>query len=139
MYITPVVVLSLLGAAQALATPKILSFDDVIVPNEDGTSYSVMKDYEYGIQESKREMINKRAKHNPPSVPSAGGVEKRCYESSEVQVMTDSNFNNWDVAMSPVIANTGSNMAIVSVSKGYEVGNTVSVSFPPGSTYLHHT
>lgn len=127
MYITPVALLSLLGAAQALAPPKILSFDDVIVPNEDGSSYSVMKDYEYGIQKSKREMLNKRAKHSPPSVPSAAAVEKRCDESTEVQVTSDTNFNNWDVAMSPVISNTGSSMATVAVSKGYEVGNSLSV------------
>ncbi|POS72739.1 hypothetical protein DHEL01_v208861 [Diaporthe helianthi] len=128
MYLTPVAILSLLGVAQALAPPRILAFDDVIVPSEDGSSYSVMKDYEYGIQKSKREMLDKRSNHGPPSIPSVGALDKRCVENTEVQVLTDANFNNWDVAMSPVVSNTGSFMATVSVSKGYEVGNSISVT-----------
>lgn len=130
MHFTPVALLSLLGAAQALAPPKILGFDDVIVPSDDGKSFSVMKDYEYGIQKSKREMMDKRAMHDAPTIPSAAELQKRCDENNEVQVLTDTSFTNWDVAMSPVISNTGSSMATVSVSKGYEVGNTLSVSIP---------
>ncbi|KAL1868891.1 hypothetical protein Daus18300_005727 [Diaporthe australafricana] len=127
MFIKPVALLSLLGAAQALVAPRILTFDDVIVPNDDG-SYSVMKDFEYGIQKSKREMLNRRAKHSPPTIRSAEALDKRCDESTEVQVLTDVNFNNWDVAMSPVIANTGSSMATVAVTKGYSVSNSLSIT-----------
>lgn len=136
MYIKPIALLSLLGAAQALAPPKILSPDDVIVPNDDG-SYSIMKDYEYGIQKSKREMLNKRSKHSPPTTPSdVGALERRCDETTEVQVLTDTNFNNWDVAMSPVISNTGSSMATIAVTKGYSISNSVSVRSPdPSPTY----
>lgn len=127
MYIKPFALLSLLGAAQALAPPKILSPDDVIVPNDDG-SYSVMKDYEYGIQKSKREMLNKRSKHSPPAPPTdVVALERRCDDTAEVQVLTDTNFNNWDVAMSPVISNTGSSMATIAVTKGYSISNSVSV------------
>lgn len=127
MYIKPFALLSLLGAAQALAPPKILSPDDVIVPNDDG-SYSVMKDYEYGIEKSKREMLNKRAKHSPPtSRADVGALERRCDDTTEVQVLTDTNFNNWDVAMSPVISNTGSANAIIAVTKGYSISNGITV------------
>lgn len=129
MYIKPAVLLSFLGAVQALVAPRILQFDDVIVPNDDG-SYSVMKDFEYGIQKSKREMLNKRAIHSPPTAPSVAALDKRCDESTEVQVLTDTNFNNWDVAMSPVIANTGSNTATVAVTKGYSISNSLAVSIP---------
>ncbi|KAG8157166.1 hypothetical protein KVR01_012874 [Diaporthe batatas] len=128
MHFTPLALLSLLGAAQAAATPKILSFDDVIVPSDDGKSFSVMKTWEYGIQESKREMLNKRAGYAPPSLPAAGALDRRCDETTEVQVTSDTSFNNWDVAMSPVIANTGSETALVSVSKGYEIGNSISIT-----------
>ncbi|KKY35306.1 hypothetical protein UCDDA912_g04726 [Diaporthe ampelina] len=127
MYIKPVALLSLLGAAQALATPRMLSFDDVIVPNDDGT-ISIMKDYEYGIQKAKREILHKRAKRSPPPIPSAAALGKRCDETTEVQVLTDTKFTNWDVAMSPVISNTGSSMATVAVTKGYDVSNSISIT-----------
>ncbi|KAI7780212.1 hypothetical protein LA080_016297 [Diaporthe eres] len=128
MYIKPIALLSLLGAAQALAPPKILSPDDVIVPNDDG-SYSIMKDYEYGIQKSKREMLNKRSKHSPPTAPSdVGALERRCDDTTEVQVLTDTNFVNWDVAMSPVISNTGSSIATIAVTKGYSISNSITVT-----------
>lgn len=127
MYIKPIALLSLLGAAHALAPPKILAPDDVIVPNDDG-SYSVMKDFEYGIQKAKREIVTKRAKHSPPTSPrEVGALERRCDETTEVQVLSDTNFNNWDVAMSPVISNTGSSIATIAVTKGYSIGNSISV------------
>lgn len=127
MYIKAFALLSLLGGAQALAPPKILSPDDVIVPNDDG-SYSVMKDYEYGIQKSRREMLNKRSKHSPPAPPAdVAALERRCDDTTEVQVLTDTNFNNWDVAMSPVISNTGSSIATIAVTKGYSISNSISV------------
>lgn len=130
MYIKPIALLSLLGAAHALAPPKILAPDDVIVPNDDG-SYSIMKDFEYGIQKSKREMLNKRAKHSPPTSRAVvGDLERRCDETTEVQVLTDTNFNNWDVAMSPVISNTGSSMATIAVTKGYSIANSLTVRSP---------
>lgn len=131
MYIKPIALLSLLGAAHALAPPKILAPDDVIVPNDDG-SYSVMKDFEYGIQQSKREMLDKRAKHSPPtSRADVGALERRCDDTTEVQVLTDTKFTNWDVAMSPVISNTGSSIATIAVSKGYSIANSLSVGPPP--------
>ncbi|KAI3397661.1 hypothetical protein diail_10532 [Diaporthe ilicicola] len=135
MFIKPLALLSLVGAAQALVAPRILQFDDVIVPNADG-SYSVMKDFEYGIQKSKREMRNKRAIRSPPTIPSVSDLDKRCDESTEVQVLTDTNFYNWDIAMSPVISNAGSNAATVGVTKGYSVSNSLSVTESNTYTFL---
>lgn len=42
----------------------------------------------------------------------------------------DTNFNDWDVPMSPVIGNIGSTGASVAVTKGYSVANSAYVSDP---------
>lgn len=43
----------------------------------------------------------------------------------------DTNFNDWDVAMSPVVGNIGSTGASVAVSKGYSVANSAYVRDHP--------
>lgn len=42
----------------------------------------------------------------------------------------DTNFNDWDVPMSPVVGNIGSTGASVAVTKGYSVANSAYVSDP---------
>lgn len=44
--------------------------------------------------------------------------------------MKDTHFNDWDVAMSPVIGNIGSTGASVAVTKGYSVANSAYVCNP---------
>lgn len=47
--------------------------------------------------------------------------------------MKDTHFNDWDVAMSPVIGNIGSTGASVAVTKGYSVANSAYVCDPETS------
>lgn len=118
--------LALLGASQAKPAPKILDFDDVLYLREDG-NHVVMKKWDVQLEEDKREV--QRRKANIGRAPAApANVDKRCEESTEVQVITDTNFNDWDVAMSPVIGNTGSTIATVAIAKGYSVADGTTVS-----------
>ncbi|KAJ4421541.1 hypothetical protein N0V82_003679 [Gnomoniopsis sp. IMI 355080] len=128
-------ILALLGASQAKPAPKVLEFDDVLLLREDG-DHVVMKKWEYQIQEDKREVQRRReARANIGRAPAmAAKLDKKCEESTEVQVLTDENFNDWDVAMSPVIGNTGSSVATVAVSKGYSIADAVQVSETVGVT-----
>lgn len=131
MYFKTVALFGLLGAAIAKPAPKALSHDDVIVMRGDGHPV-VMKEWEYSIEEAKNEVKRRKAMGVPPKsvdVESAD-LERRCEESTEVQVLTDEFFNNWDVAMSPVLGNTGSIAATIAVTKGYTVSNAVSVRDP---------
>lgn len=119
-------VLAILGAAQAKPAPKVLGFDDVLLLREDG-DHVVMKKWDYQIEEDKREVQRRHANFGRAPATSAK-IEKKCDQSTEVQVLSDTNFNDWDVAMSPVIGNTGSTAATVAVAKGYSIADAVSVS-----------
>lgn len=122
-------ILAILGASQAKPAPKVLEFDDVLLLREDG-DHVVMKKWDYQIEEDKREVQRRReARANVGRAPAMSAkLDKKCEESTEVQVLTDENFNDWDVAMSPVIGNTGSSVATVAVAKGYSIADAVSVS-----------
>lgn len=135
-------VLALVGLAAAVPAkkePQILFHDDVILPRADG-GFDVMKDWEWtdierrmekeqrerAVEEKRRSL----AGENIPDGANVGlyesNIQRRCDESTEVQVLTDSQFTNWDVAMSPVIGANGG-QATVAVTKGYSVTNTISV------------
>ncbi|KAK2051626.1 hypothetical protein LY76DRAFT_688285 [Colletotrichum caudatum] len=110
----------LLGPAVAAPAPSPvpLSFDDVIVVGHDGTN-RVMKTAEYDALQARAALAPA-----PPVKPS--DVSRRgCEQSTEVQILTDDEFLNWDVAISPVISSMGG-AATVSVSKGYSIANSVS-------------
>ncbi|GKT55919.1 hypothetical protein ColTof4_11668 [Colletotrichum tofieldiae] len=113
----------LIGAAAAAPAPApvALNFDDVIVVGEDGT-HQVMKSAEY-------DALQARAALAPaPAIKSLESVSRRgCEESTEVQVITDDQFLNWDVAISPVLSSIGGS-ATVSVANGYSIANSVSVT-----------
>ncbi|CAN8101127.1 unnamed protein product [Discula destructiva] len=52
---------------------------------------------------------------------------RRCEENTEAQVLSDTTFNNWDVAMSPVVGAQGGS-APVSVTEGYSLANRLVVT-----------
>ncbi|KAJ0118861.1 hypothetical protein J7T55_013117 [Diaporthe amygdali] len=115
---------AVLSLAQAKPTPTVLQYDDVIVAGKDG-SVVVMKDYEYELKEA-RETLQRRKADAARSAdqPESHVNHRRCDESVEYQVLSDTNFNDWDVPMSPVIGNIGSTGASVAVSKGYTVADS---------------
>ncbi|KAF4989466.1 hypothetical protein FDECE_14706 [Fusarium decemcellulare] len=110
----------LLSVSQA-AVPRstTLSPDDVIVLAKDGSS-QVMKATEFEALEAAPPLpLNKKQ-------VASSKKARRCEKSTEVQVTSDKEFLNWDVAISPVISSTGGK-ATVSVSSGYSISNSVSV------------
>lgn len=125
MFLGTVALFALLGLSQAKPTHQVLGHDDVLLLR-DGKAL-VMKSWDYQLEEDKREVQRRKAGHLPTK--KASDLKARgCEESSEVQVITDTYFNNWDVAMSPVIANTGGPTVTLAVSKGYSISNSVEVS-----------
>lgn len=143
MLFQSVALLALLGAAQAKPTarsPVTLNHDDVLVLR-DGDSPLVMKKWDYSLEQDKREVQRRKAniKETPAIARRASNGRRGCEESTEVQVLEETDFTNWDVTMSPVIANTGSTAAMVSVAQGYSLANSVSVCLFLSSflSYLH--
>lgn len=134
------ITLALLSLSQAKPTPQVLEHDDVLVLR-DGQAL-VMKSWDYQLEEDKREVQRRRTGH-PVRVPSraenaAAKLGARgCEESTEVQVLNETDFTGWDVAMSPVIGNTGSSAASVSVAEGYSIADSVSVSAPSASLCVY--
>ncbi|KAF4947566.1 hypothetical protein FSARC_13937 [Fusarium sarcochroum] len=117
---TLLALLSIASVSQAAATKKILSSDDVIVLKTDGTS-QVMKATDLHALETAPAISTSKA-------TSKRGLQRRgCQKSTEVQVLSDKEFLNWDVAMSPVISSLGGSKGTVSVSSGYSIGNSLSV------------
>lgn len=125
-------VLALVGLGQASPlNSQILQHDDVLVLR-DGKAV-VMKSWDYTLEEDKREVQRRKTDGAGAAAAARAAASGRvsgrgCEESTEVQVTTDTYFNNWDVAMSPVIGNTGSSAASVSVSSGYSVSDSISVT-----------
>ncbi|EFQ27408.1 hypothetical protein CGRA01v4_04487 [Colletotrichum graminicola] len=113
----------LLGVAVAAPAPSpvALNFDDVVVVGHDGT-HQIMKSAEYdALQQSGSALA--------PAPPlKIRDVSRRdCAQSTEIQIMSDDEFLNWDVAISPVLSSNGG-AATVSVSNGYSIANTVTVN-----------
>ncbi|OLN96203.1 hypothetical protein CCHL11_03268 [Colletotrichum chlorophyti] len=120
----------LLGAAVAAPRPApvALNFDDVIVVGEDG-SHQIMKSAEYDALQARAE------RSVAPALEDVEGIARRgCAESTEIQVLSDEEFLNWDVAISPVLSSIGGS-ATVSVANGYSIANTVTVSSSISTTF----
>ncbi|KAK1569872.1 uncharacterized protein LY79DRAFT_570999 [Colletotrichum navitas] len=112
----------LLGAAVAAPAPSpvALNFDDVVVVGHDGT-HQVMKTAEY-------EALQSGAALAPAPPLKLHDISRRdCAQSTEVQILTDEEFLNWDVAISPVLSTNGG-AATVSVANGYSIANTVTAT-----------
>jgi hypothetical protein len=117
---TLLALISLASVSQAAATKKILSPDEVIVLKTDGTS-QVMKAADFHALETAPAVT----KHTSTS---KRGLQRRgCEESTEVQVLSDKEFLNWDVAMSAVVSSLGGSVGTVSVTSGFSISNQVSV------------
>ncbi|OLN95477.1 hypothetical protein CCHL11_05165 [Colletotrichum chlorophyti] len=119
---------TLLGlAAAAVAAPsqrRTLAIDDVVVFNRDGTS-QIMKAAEFDALEKAAPAPVSIESFNATSEP--GLVRRGCPKSTEIQVLSDETFLNWDVAISPVLSSQGDTAATIGVSKGYEIGNSVAI------------
>ncbi|KAF4478501.1 hypothetical protein FAGAP_12381 [Fusarium agapanthi] len=115
---TLLALISLVSVTQAAAAPKILSPDDVIVLKTDGTS-QIMKAADLERLET-APAVNTKA-------PSKRDIERRSCESSEVQVLSEKEFLNWDVPMSPVVSSLYGSKATVSVTSGYTIANSLNV------------
>ncbi|CAI0654096.1 unnamed protein product [Colletotrichum noveboracense] len=125
-----IAIFSLLSAAAAAAVavsqpaPYPLRFDDVVAVNEDG-SHRILKTAEYDALLAR--VAPKTVQATVPSTEGGGLARRDCGRSTEVQVESDEEFLNWDVAISPILSSHGGT-ATVSVAKGYSVGNSVSLS-----------
>ncbi|KAI1341212.1 hypothetical protein F5Y15DRAFT_414331 [Xylariaceae sp. FL0016] len=129
--------LTFVGAVLATPTPQQLGFDDVVLLNADGSS-SVMKDYEYsGLVARSHLRPAPRTDLSVARAETSGAkkLHRRCDDSNEVQVTSDTTFLNWDVPMSPVVSAQGGT-ASVSIASGYSLANSVSVSASETLTLL---
>lgn len=109
----------------AAPKPEVINPDQVLVIKPDG-SYEVLDSSEYDSGLSPAPPVEQEF-HTRRSVRH----DKRgCEESTEVQVLKDESFLNWDVPMSPVLNNVGGEgaSARVTVGNGYSLSNTLSVS-----------
>ncbi|KAK1984869.1 hypothetical protein LZ30DRAFT_747560 [Colletotrichum cereale] len=113
---------SLLGAVVAAPAPSpaALDFDDVVVVGQDGT-HQIMKAAEYDALQAGAALAA------APALNPRGISSRDCAQSTEVQVMKDEEFLNWDVAISPVLSSNGG-AATVSVANGYTIANTVTAT-----------
>ncbi|KAK7709246.1 hypothetical protein SLS57_008781 [Botryosphaeria dothidea] len=128
-----------ISAAAAAAVPTILEMDDVILYGQGNTK--IVKRHEWQAMEEERlahlnEKVRKRQAEFAPSVgpptdyQGPAPISKRqCSdgEVDEVQVKNTEHFLQWDVVMSPVIT-ARYDQATVSMTQGYQVSNSVSVS-----------
>jgi hypothetical protein len=121
---------AIIAVAQALPSPQPqpLSFDDVVVINRDGSS-SVMKASEYDALVARAPVRSAIESVELPAVS-----KRACKESTELQVLSDDKFLNWDVPMSPVLHAAGGGATTVSVSSGYTLTNSVSVGSSAGAS-----
>lgn len=111
--------ISLVSVSQAAATNKILSSDDVIVLKTDGTS-QIMKAADL-------ERLETAPAIETRNIAKKGLQRRDCEKSTEIQVLSEKEFLNWDVAMSPIISSLGGAKATVSVTDGFTVANSLKV------------
>ncbi|GKT90385.1 hypothetical protein CT0861_04423 [Colletotrichum tofieldiae] len=104
--------------------PRMLSADDVILLNHDGTS-RIMKAADYEALETAAAAPIPITSHNTTSTP--GLVRRGCERSNEVQVTSDESFLNWDIAISPIASSLGDTAATLGVSNGFELGNSLAI------------
>ncbi|KAI1090062.1 hypothetical protein F5B19DRAFT_464913 [Rostrohypoxylon terebratum] len=123
--------LAVVSAASAAPRPQQLNFDDVVILAEDG-SYSIVKEAEYANIMARNNLQPASAVDLATRSPTPlSKNQRRCGNSDEVQVTSDTKFLNWDVAMSPVVSAQGGG-ASVTLSSGYSLSNSVSVSATEG-------
>lgn len=117
----PGIALTLLGlvsASNAAVTKRSLSHDDVVLLGKDGVPH-IMKAAEFDALETR------------PAAPAPFKSSRRlrrqdCDESSEVQVTSEEEFLNWDVAISPIVS-AASGKAMVMVTSGHSLSNAITI------------
>ncbi|KAK7421435.1 hypothetical protein QQX98_002133 [Neonectria punicea] len=115
-------VCGLISLSNAAATPGPLSADDVIILASDGSS-QIMKATDFDRLEARRAAPKAPITQN---ITDQALRRRACEKSTELQVLSDEEFLNWDIAISPVISSVGGK-GTVTVSSGYEISNSVSV------------
>lgn len=127
MLFSTFITFGLMAVSHAIPSNAILGFDDLLFIREDG-NHQVMKKWEYKIQADKKEVQRRKTLSKTPRDPvPSPSIKRRCDESEEVQIISDSELQGDDVIMSPIVANTGSSMAIVAVAEGYSVANAIEI------------
>ncbi|KAH7353535.1 hypothetical protein B0T11DRAFT_356714 [Plectosphaerella cucumerina] len=111
-----------LASVSSAAVTKRLASDDILVLGVDGTT-QVMKASDFAALEARAAAP---APIDLSSFPAEPAVDRRCAWTREVQVLSDRQFLNWDVAMSPVISSVGGKGS-VTVTSGSEISNSISV------------
>lgn len=123
---------ALVGIVAAAPKPQNapLNFDDVILVGEDG-KHQLIKESEYqvlaerGLFSAAPAIAHGDSKRSAAASPHSS--TKRCDESDEVQVTSDTSFLNWDVPMSPVVSSSGGGVS-VGVTSGYSLANALQVT-----------
>ncbi|KAF7546558.1 hypothetical protein G7Z17_g8357 [Cylindrodendrum hubeiense] len=124
LFLTAIAVLGLVSTSTAAPAPAVLAADDIIVLKTDGSS-EVMKLADFQALESKS---SAPAGFGVRDLSDTTLVRRACdSSSSEIQVTSDEEFLNWDIAISPVVSSAGGT-GTVSVASGYTISNAVSVS-----------
>ncbi|KAI0599688.1 hypothetical protein F4775DRAFT_583083 [Biscogniauxia sp. FL1348] len=123
-------ILAVVGAASAAPKPQYLNFDDVVLFNSDGTT-NIVKESEYQDLVARGHLEPPAPRSLVPAVEasssSSGAKHRRCDDSNEVQITSDTSFLNWDVPMSPVVSAAGGDIT-VSVANGYSLANDVTTT-----------
>ncbi|OHE90581.1 hypothetical protein CORC01_14128 [Colletotrichum orchidophilum] len=124
----PSTLFSVIGLATAvIAAPphrRTLAADDVILLGHDGTS-RIIKASAYDALETATPLPEQITSYNTTSTP--GLLRRGCEQSTEVQVTSDEQFLNWDVAISPVASSSAGSSAIISISDGVKIKNTLKI------------
>lgn len=138
------------SASASPLTPRKLQFDDVILVGSDNRM-SIMKEAEYNQLQARHELNERftntkreleygqvedliyqfrqtspRATKPQPEYSPSDVHQRKCLESTETQVINDTNLLDWDTQMSPVVGAQGSK-ASVSVTKGYTLHTELSI------------
>jgi hypothetical protein len=115
-------IIGLVSTTVAAPAPAPLGVDDVIVMKTDGTS-EVMKAAEF-------DALNKAsvapARRDVLPVAKGPSLHRRCDESTELQVLTDEEFTDWDIAISPVSSSSAGEVR-VTVASGYSIANAIAI------------
>ncbi|KAK1563965.1 uncharacterized protein LY79DRAFT_573875 [Colletotrichum navitas] len=122
-----------LAASAGSGHPHMLDADDVVVLGRDGSS-GVMKASTY-------EALKHAGAITPGPSPAAAPApsvlrgatstynkaRRSCKQSSEVQILSNTSFIDWDVAISPVVSAVGSNNTQISIGDGYSISNQLKI------------
>ncbi|KXH30420.1 hypothetical protein CNYM01_00588 [Colletotrichum nymphaeae SA-01] len=104
--------------------PRTLAADDVILLGHDGTS-KIMKATDYNAIETATPIPAQITSYNVTRTPHL--TRRGCQQSTEVQVTSDEEFLNWDIAISPVASSLEGSSAGISVSNGVEISNSLAI------------